>query len=414
MPLTSQLRAGLRRILRTDPLSGDVEWYAEAAPSPRAIIQVSPGVQGNSMFVNYGDQLMFWAIEEALIKRSYSVLRVPRVALSGRQLKRQRPDIFLDLGGFIYSGLHHKGMKSIQAADATWRNARACRRAGAFVVSAPQTFGPFPGGDDDLLAQSVRRMVTEFDAIYVRDVLSLSHLRELSPGLEAKVRIAPDIAFLWEADPAAGRDVLARAGVDTTRPVAGIIPNRQISQRDDTYLDVMAEVIRFLRDAGAEVVVIPHERGRYGKNERDDIYLCRLLAQRTGAASLALPKSDTPPPAEEEARYIREVEAAIGALDFLVSGRFHGALSGLAQGVPTVAYAWAHKYPPLFADLGLSPEECILGGHGAAATSAGMALERLAAAWQRRAATRAVLGRTVPEVRARINRLVEDVDIESR
>jgi polysaccharide pyruvyl transferase WcaK-like protein len=404
---TARLRAALRRVLRTDPIARDVEWFAEAAPPPRAIIQVSPGIQRNNMFVNYGDQLMYWAIKEALVRRNYSVLRVPRTALPPRQLKRQRPDVFVDLGGFIYSGLHHKGMKSIEAADATWRNARACRRAGAYVASAPQTFGPFPGGNHDPLARSVRRMVAEFDVIYVRDAVSLSHLRELSPGIEAKVRISPDIAFLYEADPVAGREVLARAGLDTSRPVAGIIPNRQISQRDDTYLAVMTDVIRFLRDAGAEVVLVPHERGRFGKDEKDDIYLCRLLAERTGAASLALPKSDTAPPAEAEERYIRETEDAIGALDFLVSGRFHGALSGLAHGVPTVAYSWAHKYPPLFADLGLSPDECILGGQGSAATPAGLTLETLAAAWQRRAQTRAVLTRTVPELRVGLNDLVD-------
>ncbi|MEX2641801.1 MAG: polysaccharide pyruvyl transferase family protein [Balneolales bacterium] len=399
--ITSRLR---RLLKKNSALPPDVGWFEEKGSLPRAIVQVSPGVQPNGVFVNYGDQLMFWALQEALTSQKYEVLYLPRTAFAPRKLKRQRADIFIDLGGFIYSGSHHRGMKSIEAANVTQQNAQACKRAGAFVTSAPQTYGPFSGRRNGPLAKGIGRMINKFDTMYVRDPASLAHLCEVNPDVKNKAQIAPDIAFLYRSDAASGRALLKQAGLDTEsgRPIAGIIPNRQISQRSSTYLKDMKRVIGFLKTGGAQVVLIPHERGRKGVNEKDDRYLCRILAEESGVTSLASEKPAAYPSAKEEYRYIRGIEDVIGALDFLVSGRFHGALRGLAEAVPTVAFSWAHKYPPLFSDLTLPPDEFII-------RSSGHTLETLAAAWQGRSGTKEVLERTVPDIRNRARRFVDEI-----
>jgi polysaccharide pyruvyl transferase WcaK-like protein len=410
--IRSRIASRIKRLLHREPdRLSHVKWFSDKGTMPRAILQVSPAVQPNGVLVNFGDQVVYWALTEALTKRNFEVLRVPRTFIAPRRIKSQQPDLFLDLAGFIYSGAHHKDMRSIEAARITGRNARACKKAGAFTATAPQTFGPFSDQPNDPLNMEMVRMFKELDTIYVRDDTSHSQLCKISSEVEPKLKIVPDTAFLYRSDVEAGRALLKQVGLDVEsgRPVAGIIPNRQISQRSSTFMEDIKRVIAFLKDEGAEVVLIPHEHGRHGINEKDDQYLCRLISEETGVISLAQERSESYPSSEFELNYIRGIENVIGSLDFLVSQRFHGALRGVSETVPTVTTSWSHKYPQLYTDLTLSPEKFILGGEGATGGSFNQSLDTLAAAWQNRSETREVLKRKVPGIRDRVNQFIDEV-----
>lgn len=48
------------------------------------------------------------------------------------------------------------------------------------------------------------------------------------------------------------------------------------------------------------------------------------------------------------------VKSVIGHCKLLISSRYHGAISGLNQRVPTFVTSWSHKYEELLSDYQLS------------------------------------------------------------
>ncbi|MCA1803642.1 MAG: hypothetical protein LC662_14445, partial [Rhodothermaceae bacterium] len=70
--IRSRIASRIKRLLHREPdrLSG-VKWFSEKGTKPRAILQVSPGIQPNGVLVNYGDQVVYWALTEALTKRNF-------------------------------------------------------------------------------------------------------------------------------------------------------------------------------------------------------------------------------------------------------------------------------------------------------------------------------------------------------
>jgi len=393
-PLSEWLRD--RRL--PDPLAPD-RWPARDDSRPRAIIQISPALQPNGLPVSYGDVTMLEACRAELSRRGFGVLVMTRVAGHAERIRAQRPSLFIDCAGFVYSASHKRSMRGAHAAGITAANAAAARAAGAVTVTAPQTYGPFDGDEATELRARVCEMVANMDLVYARDPLSAQMIQDLTGAAAAQ---APDTAFLYQPPPVEqGQRILAACGVEPGRPdapVVGITPNRQLFDRWPGYMDAMEHLTRDLMAAGAQVVVIPHEQGRFGRREKHDQLLSRWLAERTGAATLAKPGRL---PRYAEVEHIHGIAAALGALDLLVSGRFHTALRALAVGVPTLVFSWSHKFEALLRTVELPPDEYVLRLSDFGPTAGGVGAQRLVEALRSRDQTRRHLLATVPGVRAR-------------
>lgn len=367
-----------------------------------AILQVSPGIQPNGAFVNYGDELMHFVMMQLLEENGFIGQTLLRERVAPRELTRQRATLFIDMGGFIYSGAHHKGMRAAEAAAITVANADAAKRGGAMAVAAPQTFGPFRTNGGRTLDRRMKRWLATMDRVFVRDEVSLAHLEDLSPKHREKCALLPDVGLLYIADPQPGAEWLARVR-EGEGTLVGVIPNRQIHTRDSSYVSAMATLIEHLKVLGATVILIPHETGRFGHGEEDDQFLCDSLSQMCNVLTLSKNLINKTYSHADEVNYIARVGSILANLDFLVSCRFHGCVRGIAERIPTVALSWAHKYPALYHDVGLSPDEFILG----ATESAGridlkLALEKLEKAWYRRAETATQLHHVIPDVQERV------------
>ncbi len=201
---------------------------------------------------------------------------------------------------------------------------------------------------------------------------------------------------------------LGRSGLTLSgQPLVGLSLNRQLYDRIPPYLDAMRRVIGFFKAKGAQVVLIPHEHGRFGRREKDDQFLCGHLAHMSGVASLS---NSERLPQEAEEDYIRSIEAAIGDLDFLVAGRFHAAVRGLAAGVPTAAFSWSHKLETLFHAMGMPSEEHVISAEDLAAGDAGRQLcLKLEKAWERRGGTKGHLAKTIPGIKGQVASYLDEV-----
>lgn len=371
---------------------------------PRAIIQVSPAVQPNGVFVNYGDANMYWAAKDQLEKRGFSVMALPREKVDCDQLKAQAAELFIDCAGFAYSILHKSSFRSTQAAEITAHNAGCCREAGATAVTAPQTFGPFAGGSNNELNLHVRNMADQMNFIYARDSLSGEHLGRVYPKVSSKVRIAPDLAFLYQPNSLqAGVRLLSRRGLAVARgarPIVGLTLNRQLYCRVPSYIDMMKTVIDFFKAKKTQIVLIPHEQGRGGQGERDDQFLSNALATQTAIPTLSKKRRLS---RNAELQYINAVDGAIGAVDFLVSCRFHAAVRALSENVPSVAFSWAHKFERLFQTVQMSGHDNVVTPEDIAAGEAvDIIYAKLEKAWAMREATRHHLVNTIPVVRRQV------------
>lgn len=389
-----------------------IKWFDPHDNKARAIVQVSPALQPNGVFVNYGDAIMWWAGKQQLEKRGWSVMCLPRELVQCERLKGQAADLFIDCAGFIYSSAHHKSMSSARNASITMQNAKFCKDSGAIIVSAPQTFGPFDESLDSELNREIRSMIEQMDLIWARDEDSAKYLGQLSPDIaRSKIRIAPDLAFLYEIESReVGHRFLSRKGVTIGRqvqPLVGLNLNRQLYDRVSSYLDTMQRVIDFFRAKKAQIVLIPHEHGRFGRGEKDDQFLCNYVASQTGVASLSKEERLSQ---KAENDYIKALEAAIGSVDFLVSGRFHAALRGLAEGIPTVAFSWSHKFQMLFKTVGMAAESNVVPLENLMASNAGaFVCDKLEEAWNRREETKEHLVKAIPEVKGQVTNYFDEI-----
>lgn len=296
-------------------------------------------------WMNRGDQLMLHAIDAALGGRyrltTPMMLRVPldqvktprnawlmtRDAWARFQHRRRHgaPRIVLDCSGYQYGDPWKQVLPMLQM------RARYYRRfvdGGGTLIVLPQCFGPFADPEVAAMATAVMSRAT---LIFARDATSCAHLLSLGCGAEARVRMAPDFTNTLPA--VAPPDPAAWAGR------VAIIPNRQVHQRGGqvtraVYVAALAGAARRVAAAGREPTLLLHD-----SQDRD---LAEAVAAQVAAAGGPVLRIHDPA--------AREAKGILAHCLGVIGSRYHGIISALSQGVPTVGTAWAHKYQELFAD----------------------------------------------------------------
>lgn len=150
--------------------------------------------------------------------------------------------------------------------------------------------------------------------------------------------VLPDLAAgLTAATPESGRRALARAGLDTERPVVGLALTGVDRRLADAVLDAATRTIHALPHV--QFVFVPMSR-HPRVAAHDDIQLARRLARR---APLRILEERLPPDA---------MLAVFGQLSAVVAMRYHAMLFAARCGTPLIPIPYAEKTGRWLAEQG--------------------------------------------------------------
>ncbi|MCH8506101.1 MAG: polysaccharide pyruvyl transferase family protein, partial [Ectothiorhodospiraceae bacterium] len=176
-----------------------------------------------------------------------------------------------------------------------------------------------------------RDFLQHADLVCARDRISYENLTAVA-GEQEKIRIYPDFTNLVQG--------VVPTGFDTRNQRFCLIPNHRMVDKTNSatataYLPLLVAIASHLKARNAGPFLLVHG------DEGD-----RRLAEQVSEAAGGIPIVEEPDPLA--------IKGILGTCRGSVSSRFHGLVSALSQGVPSLATSWSHKYEMLFADYGIS------------------------------------------------------------
>ncbi len=228
-------------------------------------------------------------------------------------------NMVLDASGFVYSdqqdSIHLVRMKNYS---------RMVKQAGKRVILLPQAFGPFENKQN---REDMCVILDNSDLVFARDTISLQHLLNLEANSK-NIKKSPDFTCL----------------VSGTRPDyfnpkikrPCVIPNFRMIDRTssgvgENYISFLIICINYLIQQGLDPFILVHEENDLALSKEIRCKLSREveIIQETNPLS---------------------IKGILGDCSLVISSRYHGLISALSQGVPSLATGWSHKYEMLMTD----------------------------------------------------------------
>lgn len=230
-------------------------------------------------------------------------------------------DVVLDAAGFSYSDQWGVGSSKDLA-----RSSKRWKKRGTKVILLPQALGPYKKSE---IQPWVKQWAENVDLIFAREPDSYKHLTDLV-GEQNKIKLFPDFTNLVKGT--------LPANYDASNKRIALVPNYRMvdktsKEESEAYLPFMIRCAKYLVEQGAQPFVLVHE----GANDQ-------MLAEKISEAVGGIPiVKETDP---------LHIKGILGTCDATIGSRFHGLVSALSQGVPSLATGWSHKYIRLFEDYG--------------------------------------------------------------
>lgn len=230
-------------------------------------------------------------------------------------------DVVLDAAGFSYSDQWGVGSSKDLA-----RSSKRWKKRGTKVILLPQALGPYKKSE---IQPWVKQWAENVDLIFAREPDSYKHLTDLV-GEKNKIKLFPDFTNLVKGT--------LPANYDASNKRIALVPNYRMvdktsKQESEAYLPFMIRCAKYLVEQGAQPFVLVHE----GANDQ-------MLAEKISKAVGGIPiVKETDP---------LHIKGILGTCEATIGSRFHGLVSALSQGVPSLATGWSHKYIRLFEDYG--------------------------------------------------------------
>jgi len=200
-------------------------------------------------------------------------------------------------------------------------------KPGRKFILLPQALGPFRTPQ---AKEKMARLYPYVDIVYAREEVSAANFREIFPDAK-NLRTVPDFTCLCEPP---DEPIRMKA-----KSYVALIPNMRMVDRTDEdvsrgYMTFCVELVRALAGRGETVVLLNHEG-------RGDETLCHEINAHFGNGLTVLSGLSGV-----------DCKAVIAGAKLVVSSRFHGVVSGLSEGVPTLCTSWSHKYGELLKEHG--------------------------------------------------------------
>lgn len=228
-------------------------------------------------------------------------------------------DVVINTAGFAYSD--QWGSKK------TFRLKRLIKRwkkNNSKVILMPQAFGPFRSSQ---MQQAIKTIVKNADLIYAREKISYDYLVDVV-GEQKNIKLSPDFTNLVKG--------IVPEDFDKENNKFCIVPNYRMidktsKEESQAYIPFMIKCIKYLKEKNQKPFILIHE----GDN---DLFLAQQISDGAGGV-----------PIVKETNALK-IKGILGECEGSIGSRFHGLVSALSQGVPSLATGWSHKYEMLFND----------------------------------------------------------------
>lgn len=230
-------------------------------------------------------------------------------------------DVVLDSAGFSY-GDQWGAASSIELAKLCKR----WKKRGAKIILLPQAMGPFTTPE---IIDAINIVADCSELICARDRVSYNYLVNVV-GERKNIKLYPDFTNLLPGDFSTVDDLVNDSFC--------VIPNYRMIDKghggDGVYLSFLIKSVRYILENNHKVCFLVHEG-------QDDFKLAKAVVDGIGI--------DLPIIVEQDPL---KIKGLLGSCKAVIGSRFHGLVSALSQGVPSIATGWSHKYEMLLEDYG--------------------------------------------------------------
>lgn len=236
-------------------------------------------------------------------------------------------DMVLDASGFVYSD-HQDSIHSLRMKNYS----RNIKQAGKRLIMLPQAFGPF---EKKQIREAMFTILGNADLVFARDTISLQHLLNLHSNSE-NIKKSPDFTCLVSGT------CPVYFNPEIRRPC--VVPNyrmidRTTSDVGEKYISFLMICINHLIQHDLDPFILVHE-------DNDLVFSKEIQQKLCGKVEII-----------HESNPI-SIKGILGVCSVVISSRYHGLISALSQGVPSLATGWSHKYEMLMAEYNCL--ECLI------------------------------------------------------
>ena len=234
-------------------------------------------------------------------------------------------DLILNCRGYYIADCWIKNDDFVRSAEIFYKQ---FNKKGRRLIMLPQAFGPFENEPSKAMMNFICQQA---DKIYAREKQSFEYLSKVCPDTD-KIEVVPDFTCVCHAENNPSIQLPKKNYVL-------IIPNARMIDKtsanvSDSYLLFLTQIIRDILKKGENVYLLNHE----GKNDEQLLHI--INDEFSGSLPILTNLMGT------------EIKALIKDCKLLISSRYHGVVSGLTQGVPTLCTSWSHKYEQLLKEHG--------------------------------------------------------------